>query len=167
MKTLLIIAKKGFRDEELFDTKDALEEEGIETVITSSEVGSCEGVLGGDAEAELAIREVEPSDYDAVLFIGGGGAAVYFNDPIAHEIAKKASLENKVLGAICITPSILANAGLLKGKRVTSYPSEKDNLESKGAIFESDDVVIDERLVTANGPKAARLFGEAVASLLT
>jgi protease I len=162
MKTLLIIAKKDFRDEELFDTQDALESQGIETVIASSEVGSCEGVLGGTAEATLALRDVKPEDYDAVLFIGGGGSSVFFNDPKAHEIAKKA----KVLGAICIAPSTLANAGLLKGKRVTSYPSEKINLESKGAIFESDDVVIDGKLVTANGPKAARLFGEAVASLL-
>lgn len=166
MRVLMIIAPKGFRDEELIKPKQLLEQEEYKVVIASKGVAAATGVLGNKVKVDLDISKVKINDYDAILFIGGAGAKVYFNDETILNIAKDAFKYGKVLGAICIAPSILANAGLLKNKRATSFPSEKENLEAKGAIFASDAVTTDGRIVTANGPQAAEEFGLTVINLL-
>jgi len=64
------------------------------------------------------ISKINIDNYDAVVFVGGGGATEYFNDSIAHKIVKESIAKGKVLAAICIAPNILANAGVLKGKKI-------------------------------------------------
>jgi len=166
MKALLIIAPENFRDEEYFHTKEELENVGIEVVTASRTTDTATGSKGGTAEPDISLREVNVDDYDAVAFIGGGGSSVYFNNPAAHDIAKKTESTGKILAAICIAPSTLANAGLLKGKKVTSFSSEEANLRAKGADYTGDDVTEDGKLITANGPAAARKFGQAIARAL-
>ena len=70
------------------------------------------------------------------------------------------------MAAICIAPSILANTGLLEGKRATAFPSQEGHLVMKRAKFKQTEVVVDGKIVTANGPKASRQFGEEIAKLL-
>ena len=165
-KALLIIAPQNFRDEELFETKAELEDEGVETTIASRQTGTVSGSRGGKAEAVLSIDSAKVSDFDAVVFIGGTGASEYFNDGTAQRLAKDAVLQNKVLAAICIAPSILANAGLLQGKNATAFDSESENLKAKGANYTGESVTVDGKIVTANGPNAARQFGEEIANAL-
>ena len=71
-----------------------------------------------------------------------------------------------LLAAICIAPSILANAGLLEGKKVTSYSSEASNIKSKGANYTSRPVEQDGKIITADGPGSAKAFGKAIAEAL-
>lgn len=163
MKALLIIAPRNFRDEEYFHTKEELEKAGVEVTTASKSAGDVAGMKGGTATAETDLRDVDAGDYDAVAFIGGGGASVYFNNPAAQGIAKKALEGGKVLAAICIAPSILANAGLLKGKKATAFSSEESNLRSKGADWTGEGVTVDGRIITADGPSSAREFGKAIA----
>jgi protease I len=162
-KAALIIASQGFRDEELFDTKAQLENAGIQTAIVSSVNTMVTGMLGGTAQPEIFINDLVVNDYDAVIFVGGLGAKEYFNSKVAHEIAKQAVLKRKVLAAICIAPSTLANAGVLEGIKATSYSSEKQNLIAKGANFTGDDVIRDGLIITGSGPTAARKFGKTIA----
>lgn len=166
MKSVLfIVAPENFRDEELFDPMEVLKKEH-HVFIASKDVEVAHGMKGGSVPVDLDIKEVEVDNYDAIIFVGGGGARTYFDDPVAQSIAKEASSKNKILGAICIAPSILANSGLLNGKNATSFPSELDNLELKGAVLSNSDVATDNKLVTATGPSAATDFGKAIASLL-
>jgi protease I len=165
-KAIFIIAGKNFRDEELFETKKVLEKAGIETNVASSKTGSITGMLGGKAEAKVLLKDVNVDDYDAVVFIGGIGAQEYFNDQTAQGIAKSASDKKKVLAAICIAPSILANAGLLKGHNATSFASEGGNLVSKGANYTNTDVEQDGLIITGNGPSAAEKFGKTIVKAL-
>jgi protease I len=72
-KVLMIIAPERFRDEELFITKEELEKDGHETVIASTIKGICAGSRGGFAIATLTLNEVHTGDYDAVVFVAGGG----------------------------------------------------------------------------------------------
>jgi len=65
------------------------------------------------------------------------------------------------VGAICMAPSILANAGILTGRRVTVFPSEEDNLRAKGAEIISSYVTVDGKIVTGSGPYAAKEFAYA------
>jgi protease I len=71
-----------------------------------------------------------------------------------------------ILAAICAAPSILANAGLLKGKTATSFPDEGENLKAKGANFTGQGLEIDGRIITADGPAHAKQFGEAIVKAL-
>jgi protease I len=161
-KALLIIAPNNFRDEELFDTKSKLEESGIETEIAGITTNEAKGMLGGTAKPDITLYDVVVDNYDAVIFIGGSGSSVYFNDKKALAIAKQSYESGKITAAICIAPSILANAGILEGKKATAYSSEAGNREAKGAIYTGKAVEQDGKVITASGPQAARQFAETI-----
>lgn len=169
MKTaLVVIAPQGYQDRELDGTLKGLRAAGFAATIASTETGRCTGKFGGIQEAQLAMRDVNVSDYDRFAFIGGPGAAALAEHPDALDLAKRVALSGKVCGAICIAPTILAAAGVLQGKRSTVWDSGGEQarmLERHGAIYTADDVTVDGTLVTANGPKAADDFGRTLASL--
>lgn len=166
VKILMVVAPKNFRDEELFETKKVLEEKGIEVEIASKGVGEAQGMLGGKTSVDRELKEVRVEDYAGVVFVGGTGASAYFDDELALSLARQADEKGKVVAAICIAPSILANAGVLEGKRATSFPSEEGNLKEKGAVYTGEGVTVDGRIVTAQGPAWARGFGQKVAEAL-
>jgi protease I len=166
-KAVLIVPSENFRDEELFNTQKALSDIKMQITVASSKTGIIRGMLGGKAEAEVLIDDVVVDDYDAVVFIGGSGAREYFNNKPALNIAEQAKEKGKILGAICIAPAILANAGVLKGVKATSFPSEQGVLKKAGAIFTGADVEKDGLIITGNGPKASEKFGKTIADAVT
>ena len=163
---LMIIAQEIFRDEEYAHPKEVLEARGVTVTTASREVGACIGKLGMTATADIALADVQPLDYDAVAFIGGAGAATYFDDQTAHAVATALAEAGRPVAAICIAPSTLARAGLLQGVRATAFPSQREDLTAHGALWDDGPVVVDGLLITANGPDAARAFGEAIADAL-
>lgn len=165
-KAVLVIAPNNFRDEELFYTKEELEKAGVKTTIASISTEEANGMLGGKAKPQITLEEVTEEDFDAIVFIGGSGASIYFENKKAWELAREFNSKEKVTAAICIAPSILANAGLLKGKKVTVFPSEASNLKEKGATYTGVAVEVDGNIVTAEGPGSAREFGKRIAEEL-
>lgn len=170
-KIALIIAFRDFRDEEYFEPKEVLEKAGFEITTVSEKMGPAMGVYGGEAEINLLLSELKVHDFDAVIFVGGSGASRYFEDKSARRIVLEAVLENKVLGAICIAPTILALAGVLKDKKATVWSSNMDKsfveiLEKEGADYSSRAVVIDGQIITANGPETATAFAQAIVDKL-
>jgi len=163
---IFIIAEKGFRDEELFEPKKVIEGKGFSCEIASKTIGEKEGSMGGKAVASKSLKDIKAENYKAVIFVGGHGARQYFNDSEALSIAKKAYEKGKIVGAICIAPVILANSGILKGKKATVFSGNESVLESKGAVLESKNVVRDGNIITACGPKAAKEFGDEIANLI-
>lgn len=161
-RAVFIIAKDGFRDEELQEPKAVLEKGGVKVVLASSSSGTATGMLGGKVEVEKTIDEIDPQDYDAVVFIGGGGSSEYWDNPAAHSIAKRAYQQGKLVCAICIAPVTLANAGLLIGKKATVWSSEAGALKKAGAVYTAKPVEIDGNIITASGPTAAKEFGKAI-----
>lgn len=164
---LMIIPPERFRDEELFVTQAELEQAGHTTVIASTATGVCPGSRGGFATATLALDAVRPADYDAVVFVGGGGARLLYQNDHALRIAQEMAASGKVTAAICLAPVILANAGVLAGKQATVAGTEAKVLASAGASYTGPGVTVDGRLVTANAPKASKLFGQQIAALLS
>jgi len=112
------------------------------------------------------VNDIVVDDYDAIIFVGGSGAAEYFDNPIALSIAREAAHKRKILAAICIAPTVLANAGVLNGVRVTSFLSERDGLVQAGALYTGVPVERDRFIITGSGPMAAVLFGQAIADTL-
>ena len=164
---LMVIASKDFRDEELFDTKEVLERNGGKVTVASTTLDPITGMMGGTANADILLSDANAEDYDSVVFIGGFGAQQYFNDATAQGLAKSAAGSGKLVGAICIAPSILANAGLLDGKNATAWESEGSNLTRKGANYTGDPVTTDGDFVTGSGPTAAKDFGKALVEKLS
>ncbi|HEX9093087.1 MAG TPA: DJ-1/PfpI family protein [Coriobacteriia bacterium] len=163
---LMVIAQSVFRDEEYAQPKAIFERRGAHVTTASEEAGPATGRFGLVATADIALEDADPDDYDAVVFVGGGGAEVFFDDPAAHEVARSAYESGKVVAAICIAPSTLARAGLLDGRRATAFPSQQNDLILRGAVWTGQSVTVDAPFVTGNGPEAAREFGEAVADLV-
>lgn len=165
---LMIIAHKNFRDEEFEEPYKIFTNAGIITTIASSNITEAKGMFGKTVKPNITISDVVVNNYDAIVFVGGSGASQYFNDETAINIAREAYKQRKVIGAICIAPVILANAGILQGKKATVWDGEFiSKLKSGKAIYTGKDVEIDENIITANGPSAARKFGNAILNALT
>ncbi len=167
-QAVLIVAPTGFQDKEYKDTKDALLKKDI-NIKTASTSKTATGKLGKKLEVDLLLKDLNVADYEAIVFIGGPGAAVYQNNEPALQIIKKATNLNKVVGAVCIAPTILAKAGVLKDKKATVWSSVADKsaielLKENGANFVDKAVVVDGNLVTGNGPEAAYQFGLSLAN---
>lgn len=165
-KVLFVVAPKDFRDEEYFEPKEMLSAAGAEVVTASLTLGELTGMMGRTTKSDVLLDKVNSADYAAVAFIGGGGAEVYFNNATAHRIATGMAGMGKPVAAICIAPSTLAHAGLLKGKKATAFASEKDELIKAGATYTSNLVEKDGQIITAIGPEAAKEFGSAIIAAL-
>ncbi|MEK7825878.1 MAG: DJ-1/PfpI family protein [Nitrospirota bacterium] len=166
-KVAMVIAPERFRDEEYAIPKEILEEEGVVVTTVSSKKDVAIGKLGLKVKPDLTLNDLKVKDYDALIFVGGGGAEEYWNSQKAHSLAIEAVQRKKVLGAICIAPVILANAGLLYGKKATVYESEIDKIKGKGAVYNGLPVERDGNIITANGPEAADQFGKAIVEALS
>ena len=165
-KILMVIASQNFRDEEYQQPKQIFEQNEAEVTTASSTTGQITGMLGGTATASLTIDKIQAQDYDAVVFVGGTGASEFFSNTRAHEIAIETFKSGKIIAAICIAPSTLANAGILNNKNATAYPSEQSNLENRGATYTGEAVTRDGSIITGRGPEAASQFGNEIVSAL-
>lgn len=166
MDIVMVIAPAVFRDEEYAEPKRILESRGATVVTASTIPGEAVGKLGLKAQATLSVADAAARQWDAVVFVGGAGAKVFFDDADSHRLALNAAENGSVVSAICIAPSTLARAGLLRGIRATAFPSQEDDLIAHGALWTGAPVTVDGRIVTGNGPESAAAFGTALADLL-
>lgn len=165
-RAVFVIAQNDFHDTELLVPKAVLDQRRIETKIASKVLAAAHGKLGATIEPDLALAQVRPNDFDAIIFVGGSGACVYLDDEEVIKLVQAFQKANKILAAICLGPSILANAGALISKTATATPSQEENLKNKGAEYTGMPVEVDGLVVTAKGPQAATEFGEKLAYLL-
>jgi len=163
---LFIIPPKDYRDEELIEPRRLLESYNAKTFISSNNVKESKGMLGSRVTINLDLEEIKVSEYDAIVFVGGIGSKLYWEDKIPLNIAKEAKIKGKVIGAICLATGILANAGLLKGIKATGWEDTKLIIEKNGGIYIESGVTISGRIITAQGPRYAKEFGEAIAKTL-
>ena len=167
-KIVMIVASNGYRDEEFDVPKDAFIKENASVKVASSSLIPAKGVKGGSVKPNMLVKDINPDDFDAVVFVGGNGSTEYWNDKNALELAKKTYEMKKVIAAICIAPVILANAGILKDKKATVYPSEIVQIKQKGGIYqEKDGAVRDGNIITANGPQSAENFAILISQALS
>lgn len=171
-KIAMVIAFRNFRDEEYFIPREIFQRAGAKITTVSTAIGNAIGIHGGEAGVQLTLEDVRASDYDAIVFIGGAGAKNLAENEDALRVVKEAAAAEKVLGAICIAPAILARAGILFGKKATVWSSSMDKsavriLREEGALYKEGPVIIDGKIITANGPEAAREFAQKIVEGLT
>lgn len=170
-KIAMVIAQKDFRDEELFIPRSIFLSAGMDVKLVSKKKTQALGVYGGVIDVDLTLDGLKPKDFDAVVFVGGSGAQDYIDDKKCHKICQETIKENKVLAAICIGPAILARSGVLKGKKAVVWSNQMDKsavkiLKEEGAIYIEEPIVIDKKIITANGPQSSRAFGEEVVRII-
>jgi protease I len=164
-KVLMVIAPIDFRDEEYFETRKVLEEFGNKITVANSTGQPSKSMFGKIVRPDKTIYDVNEKDFDAVVFVGGSGTKVYFDNQQALSLAKEFNKSGKVVAAICIAPTILVNADILNGKNATCFPSERDNINAVGS-YTGKPVEVDGKIITANGPLAAKEFGKKIAEAL-
>ncbi|MFQ6095903.1 MAG: DJ-1/PfpI family protein, partial [Candidatus Bathyarchaeia archaeon] len=145
-----------------------LEQAGAIIVIASDQKDTAEGVLGMKVDVEVSLDQVKVDEYDAIIYVGGPGTPDHlWGNQYAIEIAREAYKRDKVIGAICLAPGVLAEAGILEGKRATVFSAAIEKLEQAGCTYVDQNVVKDGNIITANGPGAAEEFGEKIKEALS
>ncbi|MDR3253892.1 MAG: DJ-1/PfpI family protein [Endomicrobium sp.] len=161
-KVVFITAPEMFRDEEYYKPKKVLENAGIEVITASVKTGELTGRFGYKTISTILIQSVNSDDFDAIVYVGGIGADIFFNNPYALKLADNFFKHNKPIASICIAGVILANSGILNGKKATVFIDGKETLIEKGASYTGASLEIDGNIITANGPEAAEDFANAV-----
>ncbi|MBI4706405.1 MAG: DJ-1/PfpI family protein [Candidatus Omnitrophica bacterium] len=170
-KAAIVVAFRDFRDAEYFTPREIMEKAGVSVKTASNKIGRAIGADGGEVEIELLLENLNPADFDVVVFIGGPGCLENLDNEKSYKIVRGVISENKILASICISPVILAKAGVLKGKKAVVWSSVLDKspvkiLKENGALYESRPVVRDGKIITAAGPVAAKEFGQEILEIL-
>lgn len=164
-RILMVIAPDQFRDEELQTPRDIFKQEGWQVDTVSTKAGEAKGMLGATENVQLTLDDVVAENYDAAVVVGGMGSVEHlWPNTQLHDTLKTVASKGKVVAAICLSGAVLANAGLLQGKKATVWemPESLDALKAGGADYTGDPCTVDGNVVTANGPDAAEQFGNAV-----
>lgn len=159
MANVLVPLAQGCEELEAVTIIDLLRRAGIRVVTAGLDAGPVTAsrgvVLVPDTTLDAALQE----DFDMVVLPGGGpGTENLDQDPRVRELLKKMANSGKFTAAICAAPKVLANAGLLAGKRATSYPGVLDQMNLPNVELESAPVVKDGKVITSRGPGTAMDF---------
>jgi protease I len=149
---VLIVSADGFEDSELWVPLAHLRKAGFEVDVASFARGTIRGKHGRDAQANLAIMEVDPRGYAALILPGGTAPAALRREPAVLRLAREFFEAGTPVAAICHGPQILVSAGLLKGRAATCYKSMADEIIGAGARYLDRPVVVDGNLITSRRP---------------
>ena len=164
-KRIAILATNGFEEVELSSPKEYLEQQGWKAEIISPENGTIKAWAktdwGKDYKVDQLLNSVKASDYDALVLPGGviNPDKLRTNETALHFI-KDFFKEGKPVAAICHGPQILISANLVKGRKMTSYPSIKIDLINAGAEWHDKEVIVDRGLVTSRNPDDLPAFNK-------
>jgi protease I len=165
-KILIVVAPEGFKDDECFVPKEAFERAGAVVQVASLRTGKATSEQGRGLPIDFSADEVRPENFDAVVFVGGPGMAKLTGEASFVDLARDFFEAGKLTTAICIAPVILANAGILVGKKATAHVSGQSDLEEGEAEYTGDSVTVTDSIITANGPTAAADFAKKIIKAL-
>jgi protease I len=164
-KKVAILAADGFEQVELTGPKQALEEAGARALIVSPVKGQIEGWNHYDAgdkfDVDVPLAEADAQDFDALLLPGGVANPDQLRMiPEAVQFVKAFFDAGKPVAAICHGPWTLIEAGAVKGRKMTSWPSIKTDLINAGAEWVDSEVITDNGLVTSRKPDDIPAFNQ-------
>lgn len=169
-KRIAILAAEGVEEVELVEPRRALDEAGAETVLIAPESGTIRSwkftEWGDDYDVDLTLSEARVEDFDG-LFIPGGVMSpdnLRLNEE-AVDFVKSFGDAGKPMASICHGPWMLAEAGLVEGRTLTSWPSVRTDLENAGANWVDQEVVRDGDLVTSRKPDDLPAFNRELIDL--
>jgi protease I len=173
-KKVAILVTDGFEQSELLEPRMALDEAGAKTQVVSPAGKKVKGwnhkAWGNEVPVDVALDSAKAEEFDALLLPGGVMNPDQLRmDPKAVEFVQRFTDAGKPVAAICHGPWTLIEAGAVRGRTLTSWPSLKTDMKNAGAIWVDKEVVSDQGLVTSRKPddipafnrEMIRMFGEA------
>ena len=167
-KRIAILAEDDFEDSELMEPLKAMKDAGARVVIVGSGSKQSYKSKHGSVtiKADIIANKAEASDFDAIIIPGGYAPdKMRLYRPMV-DLIKKAHDEGKVIAAICHGPQLLISAGIVKGRRVTSWSSVAVDLMNAGAIWVDEPVVRDDNIITSRKPVDLPKFNKAIIQAL-
>jgi SagB-type dehydrogenase family enzyme len=164
-RAIFLLPNRYFNDTEYFDIKEALVMTGVRTEIASLTIGDIRGMNRNVVTATILVRDIKVDDYDAFVFIGSQTQLPneYLNNPDVVRLVRAANERKKILAAIDTAPGIFAYAGIVKGRNIASFISQRSILSQAGANWVSNPLEVDGNILTANGDNlAGRQLGTAI-----
>lgn len=171
-RRILIVATDGFEQSELEVPLHRLDEAGAKVDIASLDEGEITGWdeddWGDDVEVDLTIADAKASDYDALVLPGGQiNPDLLRVEDSAISLIRDFAKAGKPIAAICHAPWLLIEAGLAKGRRMTSYKSIRADVANAGADVVDEPVVVDGAIITSRCPDDLPAFCDAIIAALT
>jgi 4-methyl-5(b-hydroxyethyl)-thiazole monophosphate biosynthesis len=164
VKVVLFLAT-GFEEIESMSIVDTLRRADIEVVIAGLQEGAIEGSRGVNVIPDRSIDKVALEEVAAVILPGGSPGYINLGrDRRVRDLVTRAFEEGRIVAAICGAPTVLADLGILKGKKATVYPGKEAELT--GAEPVNERLVVDGTVVTSQGPGTAIEFGIKLIELL-
>lgn len=163
LKRIAILVEDFYQILEVWYPFYRLKEEGFDVYFvgsgTKKQYPSKEGY---PADVHLSIAQAKPQDFDAVIIPGGWAPDFLRRHKRIVQFVRDLYTKKKIVASICHGGWLLVSAGILKGKKATSFFAIKDDLVSAGAIFQDKDVVIDGNLITSRKPDDLPYFVQAI-----
>jgi protease I len=166
-KTVAILATDGFEQAELLEPRKALEKAGAKTVVLAPHSGEIKGWnltdWGKKVKVDRELNEATFDEYDALLLPGGViNPDKLRMDTRAVAFVKKFFDAGKPVAAICHGPWTLIEAGVVKGRKLTSWPSLRTDLKNAGADWVDEQVIVDDNLTTSRKPDDIPAFNKKI-----
>jgi protease I len=166
-KKVAILATDGFEQVELTEPKKALEEAGAVAEVVSPKSGEIRAWKSKDwgetIKVNKTLDQAKPDEYDALLLPGGVINPDRLRiEPKAVNFVKQFVSSGKPVAAICHGPWSLVEAGVVKGKKITSWPSLKTDIKNAGANWVDEQVVVDGQFITSRKPDDIPAFNKAI-----
>ena len=165
-----VLVTDEFEQAELAEPKKALEQAGATVKIIAPKPGKVQG-MNHDVKAdtfnvEMTLDQANPDDFDAVLLPGGAlNADALRMEQKARDFVKRMDSAGKPIAVICHAPWLLVSAGLVKGRKLTSYYTIQDDIRNAGGEWTDQEVVRDRNWVTSRSPKDLPAFNPAMIQL--
>jgi protease I len=163
-KIAILIAPRGTEDQEFTKPKAAVTEAGAAVTVISLEPGEAKTVNhdldpGASYPVDKTIDQVSASTFDGLIIPGGCvGADKLRGNKAVTQFVRAFFTQGKPVGAICHAPWTLVEAGVVKGRKLTSYPSLQTDIGNAGAVWVDQEVVVDQGLITSRSPKDLPAF---------
>jgi len=156
-KRVAIIAADMFEQVELVEPRKALDDAGAETEVISMKPGEIQGFnhfdKGDTVKVDKTIEEADASDYDALMIPGGvGNPDQMRGDENMVEFVRAFFEAGKPVAAICHAPWMLVEADVVRGRKLTSWPTLQTDIRNAGGTWVNEEVVVDQGLVTSRKP---------------
>ncbi|EGL83335.1 intracellular protease, PfpI family [Caldalkalibacillus thermarum TA2.A1] len=166
-KKVISLVHHEFEDLELWYPLIRLKEEGATVHLVGEQKGETyKGKYGVPAVADYAFDDIDPGEYDAILVPGGWAPDKLRRFPQVINMIRHMHEAKKPIGQICHAGWVLISAKILKGKKVTSTPGIRDDMENAGAIWVDEPVVVDGNLVSSRRPPDLHEYAKAFADVL-
>ena len=167
-KRIAILAEEGFEDSELREPLRAMKDAGASVLIVGS--GSKKGYKGKRGSVQVVVDttadNVEGTQFDAIIVPGGYAPDEMRLHQSMIDLVRKAYADGKIVASICHGPQLLISADIVKGHRVTSWPSVSVDLKNAGAIWVDEPVVKDGNIITARKPADLPKFNKTIIEAL-